>query len=243
MWTPSELASRSATRGGRIWRIVEHQYTAASRKLADSAEEQDVLETVLEASKPRIPPEATHLGYLLATPFRYDPVPPGSRFRRPGPGLGVFYGAEALATAFAEFGYGRLRFFAASADTPLPRHENKLTAFKAEYRARRLDLTTPPLDRDRALWTDPEDYGPCQLLAERAREAKVEALRYESVRDPERSANVALLSPDAFARREPMDQQTWYLYISGGELDFRRAQGGPGERITFERRWPLDPAR
>ena len=49
-------------------------------RLADSLEEQALLETVLEDSKPQLPPAARRLHYLLATPFRYRPHH-GSRFR------------------------------------------------------------------------------------------------------------------------------------------------------------------
>ena len=43
-----------------------------------------LLESLIEETKPALPPECRHLHYLLATPFRYGSYPRGSRFRRAG---------------------------------------------------------------------------------------------------------------------------------------------------------------
>lgn len=47
--------------------------------------------------------------WLIFTPFRYTPPPPGSRFRAPTD-PGVFYGAFERRTACAEIGFWRWRF-------------------------------------------------------------------------------------------------------------------------------------
>lgn len=236
MWTPTALASEARPLGGRAWRVVEHQFSAATRKIVDTQAEQDVLESLLEAGKPPYPAAAEGLHYLLKSPFRYDPVNPhGSRFRRAGDRRGVFYGAEALRTALAELSYYRLRFFAASPDTPLPRQQERLTAFCAAFRtACGLDLTRPPLVTGRAAWTDPASYAATQELAEAARAAAVEVIRYESVRDAEGGANVALLAPGVFTRPDPLEQQTWFLYLAPTEVNCTRANDG-GERWIFPR--------
>lgn len=61
--------------------MVEAQHIASTMKIVDDAAEQDVLETLLESSKPAQPPGVSRLDYLLATPFRYNPLRGGSRFR------------------------------------------------------------------------------------------------------------------------------------------------------------------
>ena len=66
-------------------------------KLVDDAAQQDVLEMLLEGSKPPLPSSASRLHYLLATPFRYDPRRGGSRFRG-ATDPGVFYGAQRVRT-------------------------------------------------------------------------------------------------------------------------------------------------
>ena len=98
--TPEELSSSARPAAGRCWRVVEAQHVISTAKLTDTAAEQRVLEERIEKSKPQIPPECRHLNFLLSTPFRYGaPYPRGSRFRRAGHTLGVFYGAESADTA------------------------------------------------------------------------------------------------------------------------------------------------
>ncbi len=88
-------------------------------KLTDTLAEQQVLEELLEETKPALPPEARGLHYLMAAPFRYGALyPRGSRFRRAGRTLGVFYGAEGPRTAAAEMAFHRLLFYAESPGHP-----------------------------------------------------------------------------------------------------------------------------
>jgi hypothetical protein len=178
-------------------------------RLTDSLEEQTLLETVLEESKPPLPAPVRPLHYLLATPYRYRPHL-GSRFRAPLE-PGVWYGAEALRTALAEKSYWRLRFLLDSPATPdlkpVPH-----TAFQAAVRTRAaLDLTRAPLARERILWVHPTSYGSTQALAAAAREARIEIIRYESVRDPEHAACAAVLAPSAFGRGQPRALETWFI--------------------------------
>lgn len=67
------------------------------------------LANLLEGSKPAQPDATQVLDYLLATPFRYYPARPGSRFRAVTD-PGVFYGAESVRTTSAELGYWRWKF-------------------------------------------------------------------------------------------------------------------------------------
>src|SRR5690606_37892246 len=118
--------------------------------------------------------------------FRYGAeYPRGSRFRRAGRTAGVFYAAEAVTTAVAEAAFYRLLFLAESPGTPWPNGAAEYTAFAAEIASGRLlDLTLPPLAEDASAWTDPVAYDACQALADGARAAEAEVLRYRSVRDP-----------------------------------------------------------
>ena len=235
MWTHTALASEARPAAGAVWRVVEHQYTASTRKIVSTQADQDTLEDILEEYKPRVPNECRHLEYLLYTPFRYRPDHRGSRFRLPGPGDGVFYAAEELTTAQAEYTYWRLRFFLDSPSTPLPRHEERLTAFSVSYETQRaLDLTVPPLSADRHIWADPCAYTATHALALQARRAGAEVIRYESVRDPSRAANIALLSCEVFNHPRPLAEQTWYLFLGEVEASWRRAHGTRAERASFD---------
>ena len=180
IWTPAALSSEARPLQGRCWRLVEAQHRVSTLKLVDLLAEQALLEELLETTKPPVPPECRHLHYLLATPFRYGAYPKGSRFRRAGLTPGVYYASEAPETAVAEIAFYRLLFFAESPATPWPVNAAEFTAFAVPFAAERgLDLTLPPLAADRTTWTHPSEYEPCQALADAARAAGVNALRYE----------------------------------------------------------------
>jgi hypothetical protein len=118
---PAELSSELKSYEQQVWRLVEAQHYVSTRKLVDSRAEQELLEDLIEETKPAIPNECRHLDFLLATPFRYGSVyPKGSRFRRAGRTLGVFYASEEPSTAVAEMAFYRLLFFAESPRTPWP---------------------------------------------------------------------------------------------------------------------------
>ena len=204
-------------------------------KLVDTLAEQALLEQLLDRSKPPVPPDCRHLHYLLATPFRYGaPYPRGSRFRRPGLTAGVFYASQTTATAMAELAFHRLLFFAESRHTPWPTNAGEHTAFAVRFRARAgLDLTAPPFDGEAARWSHPIDYTACQNLAETARAAGVDAVRYRSVRQP-RGVNVALLTCAAFTSREPLERQTWRLHL--GRTGVRAICDNPPQRLEFDAR-------
>jgi len=199
-WTPAALSSEARALSGTCWRVVEAQHVVSTLKLVDTLAEQELLERLLEERKPPVPPECRDLHYLLSTPFRYGaPYPRGSRFRRAGLTPGVFYGSQAVVTAVAEMTFARLLFFAESPGTPWPVNASEHTAFSVRVRtASGLDLTTAPFDRHAHTWSHPTDYAPCQALADTARAAGVQVLRYGSARDPGGGRNIALLTCAAF---------------------------------------------
>lgn len=232
MWTAPALASEARAVTTDAWRIVESQSQVSTMKLVDSLDEQAMLEAELEGAKPAIPAACAGLHYLLATPFRYAPYPHGSRFRRARQREGCFYCAERVETAIAEDAFYRLLFFLASPGTPLPRNPQERTAFRVPVAASAtLDLTAPPLLRDRALWVQPSEYGPCQDLADLARAAGLAAIRYESVRDPGRGANLALLAPTALAAPMPMQLETWRVLLRRDRVDAVREM--PRTALSF----------
>jgi hypothetical protein len=206
-------------------------------KLVDTLAEQELLEILVEGTKPQVPPDCRHLHYLLFTPFRYGaPYPAGSRFRRAGLTPGVFYGSQTAPTAVAEMAFHRLLFFAESPHTPWPVNATEYTAFMATFKtAAALDLTMPPLDGDRASWMSRTDYGACQDLADQARTAGIDVLRYESVRDPgrKRGHNLALLACRVFVSREPAERQTWRIHL--GPRGVRAVCEFPDLRLAFDR--------
>ena len=216
IWTRVALSSEFRPFAGTCWRLVEAQHHVSTLKLTDSLAEQALLEELIEETKPAIPPECRHLDFLLATPFRYGALyPTGSRFRRAGRTLGVYYAADLPATAVAEMAFYRLLFFAESPATPWPADASEYTAFAVAVASGRvLDLTEQPLAQDEAIWSDPVVYEGCQAFAEAARAADAEIIRYRAVRDPHGGANLALLTCRAFTQPAPVERQSWRMRIS-----------------------------
>ena len=228
---PPELPYKSYD--NEVWRLVEAQHVVSTTKLVDSAEEQEILEAILESTKPPVPPECQHLHYLLSTPFRYGRYPWNSRFRREGETLGVFYAAEDPMTAVAETVWQRRTFFDASPDTPLPTQPGTYTAFSVLVRAAfAIDLTEPPMSSDQALWTDPDDCSACLELADRVRQEGCELIRYASVRHPEGLENIAVLNCRAFKDTSPIQFQTWHFFLRPGRTQVRREH--PKVSVEFE---------
>jgi hypothetical protein len=233
-WTRVALSREQRSLSGTCWRLVEAQHHVPTMKLVDSLAEQSALESIIENTKPPVPPECRGLHYLLATPFRYGaPYPGGSRFRRPGLTPGVFYASHEVATAVTEMAFHRLLFFADSPATPWPARAGEYTAFSARYRsAAGLDLGSPPFDQDRARWTHPTDYAPCQAFADAAREAKTDVLRYPAARAVV-GVNVALLTCRAFASGAPLARETWRIGL--GAHGIRALRDLPEMGLEFGR--------
>lgn len=210
----ARLAALSRPVSGLCWRVVEGQHHVSTLALLDNVAEQARLEQLLEATKPPLPLECRDLNYLLFTPFRYRPYPHGSRFRRAGLSPGVFYAGAQVEAAIAEAVFYRLLFFAESPTTPWPANASEHSAFSVKYGGKGLDLTQAPLARQRRNWMHPTDYAPCQTLADQARAAEVEIIRFASVRDPQHRMNVALLTCRAFRSKAPIDRQSWRIRVS-----------------------------
>ncbi|WP_090075569.1 RES domain-containing protein [Cohaesibacter marisflavi] len=67
--------------------------------------------------------------------------------------------------------------------------------------------------KDTDLWTNKQVFNTCLDLADKAREAQAEIIRYQSVRDPRAGANLQVLDPAAFASPEPIAHQTGHIHI------------------------------
>ncbi|SFX51892.1 RES family NAD+ phosphorylase [Marinospirillum alkaliphilum] len=227
-WTPLAVSSEAREWSAPAWRMVEVQHLASTMKIVDDAAEQDLLEMLLESSKPPQPAGVAGLDYLLATPFRYNPHRSGSRFRSVTD-PGVFYGAETVRTVCAELGYWRWKFLQDAVD--LERIEPVAhTAFKVSLATRVVDLRKPPFSADLGAWQHPTDYSATQHFARVAREAGMGGIIYQSVRDPESGWCVAVLDPAAFSspRPDPV-KQTWWLAVQQDAVIWRR----DSERLEF----------
>ncbi len=235
IWT--RCAGDSELRPLRLspWRVVEAQHQVSTRKLVDSADEQVLLEELLERVKP---PETTggRLHYLLFTPFRYPPLRYGSRFGARHE-RGIWYGSEDRRTAFAEVAYYRLLFLEGTR-APLGAVTTQLTAFTVRMRsARSIDLVSAPFDVHRKAIASPTKYASTQALGAAMREAGVELFRYPSARDMTEAGgvNVGVFSPAVFGVAKPHGFETWHCTAERDKVELTKGDFFKRETHVFLR--------
>jgi len=230
IWTRCAGGSEIRSVGLTPWRVVEAQHQVSTRKLVDSAEEQMLLEELIDRAKPpyTTPPR---LHYLLATPFRYPPLRHGSRFGRRHE-RGIWYGSLTRRAAFAEVSYYRFLFLDGTSAALEP-VTTQLTAFTIRARsARGIDLTAPPFDAHRKNIASPTMYDATQPLGTAMRDAGVELFRFPSAREPG-GVNVAVFSPSAFGSAKPREFETWHCTASRSRVELARRDFASWARETF----------
>jgi hypothetical protein len=233
IWT--ECAGGSRLRPLRLspWRVVESQHHVSTRKLVDSLEEQALLEQLIETAKP---PDrhARGLHVLLSTPFRYRPLPHGSRFGRRHE-ASLWYVSEQRRSAFAELAYYRLLFLEgtrADLDGVATWH----TAFTVRARTDRgIDLTAVPFKAHRATLASPTNYAETQALGEAMRDASVEAFRYTSARDRRGGVNVGIFTPAVFGAARPRQFEAWHCTATRSRVECVRRDFFEATAFVFPR--------
>jgi hypothetical protein len=211
---------------GDVFRLVESQEQVATNALVRTLAEQALLEDLIETSKPQLPGPAIRLHYLLATPFRYPPLPWGSRFGRCfEPSL--FYAARTRDTVLAESAYYRFVFWSGMATPPPAPVDTRHTLFSVAIGTRRgLQLQDPPFEAYAAALLDRRHYGATQALGSAMRDAGIEAFEYRSARDPRQGLNVALFTPDALAAAKPDILDEWLCQTTAERVSYYSRPGG-----------------
>lgn len=218
IWRSCHGPRHVRARSFEAWRVVEGQHVISTRKLVDTLEEQEILESLIERAKPSAALFA-RLHYLLFTPFRYPPLRHGSRFAVRTE-RSLWYGARDRRAALAERAYYRLLFLegTSAALAPLTTEE---TAFRASIRAARfVDLGAGPFRAHESRISSRTSYAHAQPLGAAMRAAGVQAFAYVSARDKERGTNCALFEP-VFAKSDPLESQTWICTAAPEAVDFR----------------------
>ena len=233
-WRRVVARTQAVTLMGSLRRLVENQEQKVTLRLTDSLAEHDVLESLLEQSKPESAahPRLGQFDYLLRTPWRYPPLPWGSRFgRRFEPSL--FYGALDRVALFAEAAYYRLVFLEGMSTPFSDRVISQFTVFEAMYRtAHGLDLSKRPFRKHEAALRHRADYGPSQALGTVLRERNIEAIVYLSARTIDDRLNVALFSPKALRSRKHRNPRHGLCETTVDGVSFRLN----GELHTYPRK-------
>jgi hypothetical protein len=232
---------------GEVFRLVESQEQVATNSLVGTLAEQALLEDLIEASKPQLPGPAIGLHYLLATPFRYPPLPWGSRFgRRFEPSL--FYAARTTDTVLAESAYYRFVFWSGMATPPPAPLDTRHTLFRAWIGTTRgLKLQHAPFEEHAAALLDRRYYGVTQALGSAMRDAGIEAFEYRSARDPQQGLNVALFTPAALGASKPDILDEWLCQTTAERVSYYSRPGGgirefPIDTFLVEGKLPLPAA-
>ena len=206
-----------------LQRVVESQEQAATVGLVDDLDEQSLLEELLEAHKPPLPPGAERLHYLLATPFRYPPLKHGSRFGgRHEPS--ILYGSLKIGACLAEAAYYRFVFLEGMEERPpAARIDVELTSF--EFHAESgsaVRLERPPFLKHRATLADRARYEATQALGSVMRGAGVECFTYVSARDPDAGTNAGLFTPAVLSDTAPKNRLLWDCQMRADRVSFRQ---------------------
>ena len=211
-----------------LWRGVEAQHRVATMRLVDDLQEQELLEQLLENSKPPLPAGSGRAHWLLFTPFRYAP-PWASRFRKADE-PGAWYGADDPATVAAELAYWRWRFFMDSEGLREQQVITELTFFRARFDGTELDVTQPPWSSLRQAWRA-QEYADCHALAAHVRQVQppVQAIRYESAR-LEGGLCQVVFDLQALALPSPLVQQGWTCKTTRDRVLLSR----DGQSLQFE---------
>lgn len=235
IWTLSGGLSNTKPIALDPWRTVEAQHKVSTRKLVDTLEEQQLLESIIDGVKPPLPRTGAFAGldYLLATPFRYPPLRYGSRFGTAAE-RGIFYAARDLETSLAEKAYYQLLFLAGT-KAPLQGLSADWTAFQSGVATDHgIDLTSPPFAPHADAISSPSSYEASHRLGAAMRAAGVIAFLYTSARCPRGGAALGLFQP-AFKRRSPFTttMQTWRCLTTPAGCELVRLNGNA--RLAFRR--------
>lgn len=226
IWEACRGAEQIGPLAGTLHRLVESQARVATLDYVDTLAEQAVLETLLERVKPPYPAHSERLHYLLRTPFRYPPLPWGSRFGRPHePSL--CYGANRVDTTLAEVAYYRFVFWQSMAGVPVADSiRTEHTLFAVRYRTEAgVALQGAVFAAYAPVLRHPADYTATQALGTVMREAGVQAFEYPSARDPAHGPCVGLFTPAAFHDRKPRETTQWLCAVGATEVAFKPVGG------------------
>lgn len=196
------------------WRIVEDQSRSTTRKFVDTSLEHDLLEKLIDESKPEIKYYDDEVyfkkcHYLIFTPFRYPPLKWGSRFGSRWE-RGIFYGALDLETAMSEKAFYRLAFLQAS-EGNIGGKTLLSTAFKTNVEsAHFINLCKIPFKTHKNKISAKDSWTFSQALGKEMRENKVECFEYISARSKKEGHNIGVFSPKALINNSKLEKTFEY---------------------------------
>jgi len=217
---------------GTCTRLVESQEEIATLGYVDSFEELEILEQMLEDTKPPYPTSSEPYDYLLKTPFRYPPLKWGSRFG-PTNKPSIFYGGLTLKSTLAESAYYRFVFLLSMPpNASLKPMTTEHTLFQVSYATEHgVKLQQPPFMQHQSELTHPIQYTGCQELGDKMRSQGVLGFEYPSARHLN-GLCVGLFEITALTSKAPDYSQAWLCRTSYNSVEFK--QKGSAEMYRFD---------
>lgn len=229
MWEGIDLNEHAKSKKLDGYRIVENQEYNSTYSLVDDRSEHELLEEMIEDSKPPKPIDCSVDDYLLFTPFRYPPLKDATRFGKVTE-RSPFYGSEKLYAAFAEKAY-RLEKFDSDTEANFPNRNLPFTSFKFAANANScLNVLEAPFDKYIDRIHNPVSYDDSQALGAEIRRHTIQACLFQSVRCSD-TRNIAIFDPSIFTKKS-YDQKQWSCLIGQTEITFIH---GREEKYTFKR--------
>lgn len=221
IWKATNAEQHIKTITDDFVRIVESQQQIATTRVVDTLEEQAILESLLEVTKPPVSKGSEHLHYLFSTPFRYPPLKHGSRFgSRFEPSL--LYGSKSVETVLIECSYYRFLFWNGMSVPPKSKKFiTEHTLFAGRYYSEQgLQLQNKPFNEHSRALRDVANYSDTQVFGLAMREAGVSAFEYHSARDAKKGVNIALFTADALLVNEPLYKTQWICSTTANNVRF-----------------------
>lgn len=213
IWKSTNGINSITSTKSNTYRIVEDQSKSTTRKFVDTALEHELLEKLLDESKPSIKyyddeKDFHHLHYLLYTPFRYPPLKWGSRFGTRWE-RGLLYTSDNLNTAMCEKAFYKLAFLNAS-DGNIGGKTLPCTVFKVALNSKRfVDLCTVPFASFINQISDKQSYRFSQPLGTAMRTDNIECFQYASARTSDGN-NFGVFTPKALGKNAQLEKSFVY---------------------------------
>lgn len=232
-WTPSGVLLNSGPFNEPMWRLVNKEGKSSTSKVVDTAEEVDVLEELVYQSKDINQVETGKLHRLIATPFQMRDPKNLSRFRGPYD-PGVLYAADSFQCAAAEKSFRQVLVLRNSPDM-VRIGPSRHTGIQISIKTKVVDVRLAPYKKDAKIFSHPENYDKTQEFGRIAREAGVGGIVYRSVRSPTAGRCIAVLTPKAVAKPNPISSdENWELTVQANTaLWINTGSVNPPESLTI----------
>ena len=235
IWNTCSGSQQIGHLAGTLHRLVESQEQIATLGYVDTLDEQAVLESMLEGSKPIYKEDLNSYHYLLSTPFRYPPLKWGSRFgETTEPSL--FYGGNTINVTLAESAYYRFVFWNSMSGTPIKQHiKSEHSLLSVNYQSSKgIRLQQAPFNQYKHDINHPSSYTQSQQLGAAMRAAGVEVFEYTSARDPQQETCVGLFTARAFKTKKPNNMSQWLCETTANEVLFKPADSNTISRFKLD---------